>query len=148
MEAGARHPRRFPSASVGWWLDDPRREYLRSTVEAIGRIAKLFRTELREVEKLRAELPQGRTKKTKKFLRLRRRLARARFEIAKEIKHLNLTEIARLSLIESIGLVYREVRGIERETERLNERLARKRTKPEEEKELKRQIAAAKRRLS
>ncbi len=128
-------------------LDDRADEYLRSTVEAIGRIAKLFRTELREVEKLRAELPQGRTKKTKKFLRLRRRLARARFEIAKEIKHLNLTEIARISLIESVAVVFREVRGIEREVERLNERLARKRTKPEEEKELKRQIAAARRRL-
>jgi RNA polymerase primary sigma factor len=128
-------------------LDDRAEEYLRSTVEAIHRIEKLFKAELREVAKLRAEPASARAKKTKKFLRLRRRLAAARLVIAREIKHLNLTEATRQRLIDSIASVYREVRSIEREIEKLNERLNRKRLKPEDEKEIKRQIAAARRRL-
>src|SRR5919107_4313345 len=128
-------------------LDDRAEEYLRSTVEAIHRIEKLFKGELREVEKLRAEPASARSKKTKKFLRLRRRLASARLVIAREIKHLNLTEATRQRLIDSIATAYREVRSIEREIEKQNDRLNRKRLKPEDEKEIKRQIAAAKRRL-
>ncbi|MFL6227294.1 MAG: RNA polymerase sigma factor RpoD [Pyrinomonadaceae bacterium] len=127
--------------------EDRGEEYMRSTLEDIGRIDKLFRQGLKDAEKMREAAKESRGKATKKLLRLRRKVARARLDTAREIKHLNLTEGARHRLIASIASAHKEVRTIEREIERCNERLARKRIKPEEEKELKRQVAAAKRRL-
>jgi RNA polymerase primary sigma factor len=127
--------------------DDRAEEYLRSTLEAVERIEKRFKAEIKEAEKLRDEQQAARGKRTKKYLRLRRRLARARLDIAKEIKSLNLTEVTRERLSARISAVYREVRAAEREIERLNEKLGRKRVKEEEAKEFKRQIAAAKRKI-
>jgi RNA polymerase primary sigma factor len=127
--------------------EDRGEEYMRSTLEDIARIDKLFRQGLKDAEKMREASKESRGKATKKLLRMRRKVARARLEIAREIKHLNLTEGARHRLITAIAAAHKEVRGIEREIERATERLARKRIKPDEEKELKRQVAAAKRRL-
>jgi RNA polymerase primary sigma factor len=74
-------------------------------------------------------------------------VARARLEIAREIKHLNLTEDVRQRLIDSISVVAKEIRTVEREIERLNDKLARKRIKPDDEKEWKKQLSAARRHL-
>jgi len=121
-------------------------EYLQWTLEGIENIRKLFKQGLKEWEKLRAEQKVSRGKKTKKLLRLRRKVARIRLEIAQEIKQLNLTEKAKQRLIEAIRRV-NEVRAAEQEIETFTEKLNKKRLKPEEEKEYKRHISAAKRRL-
>jgi RNA polymerase primary sigma factor len=128
-------------------LDDRGEEYLRSTLEHITRIEKIFQQGLKEAEKMRDAEKESRGKATKKVMRLHRKVARARLEIAREIKHLNLTEGARHRLIDSIAAAHKELRSIEREIDRLTERLARKRVKSEDAKEWKRQINVAKRRL-
>jgi RNA polymerase primary sigma factor len=122
-------------------------EYLRLTLEGIQRIRALSRQGQKEWEKVRAEQKVTRGKKSKKLLRLKRKAVRARFDIAREIKELNLKEDTRQRLIGSIGAVYKEVRALEREIDKLTEKLNRKRIKPEDEKEFKRQVTVAKRRL-
>ncbi len=122
-------------------------EYLRLTMEGLQRIRTLSRQGQKEWEKLRAEQKVTRGKKSKKFLRLKRRAVRTRLDIARAIKELNLKEDTRQRLIHSIGVVHKEVRALERETEKLTEKLGRKRIKPEDEKEFKRQIGVARRRL-
>ena len=128
-------------------LEDRGEEYLRSTLEDIARIDKLFKQGIKDVERLHAAEKESRRKPTKKLLRLRRKVAHARLDIAREIKHLNLTEVARARLIESVAAVHKQLRAYEREIERLNEKLARKRIKPEDEKEWKRQLASARRHI-
>ena len=127
--------------------EDRGEEYLRLTVEGIGRIRKLYHAGLKEAVKLYAEQKLTRNKKTKKLLRLRAKVARARLEIAREYKALNLTEDAKERLILSITTVHKEIRSAEREIERLTEKLGRKKIKPEDEREWKRRITADRRRL-
>ncbi|HVG38005.1 MAG TPA: sigma-70 family RNA polymerase sigma factor, partial [Pyrinomonadaceae bacterium] len=127
--------------------EDKADEYLQWTIEGIENIRRIFRAGLKEWEKLRAEQKLMRGKKSKKLLRLRRKVARTRLEIADEIKRLNLTERARGRLINSIRVLQRAVRESEREIDSFTERLNRRRIKPEDERECKRRIAAAKRRL-
>jgi RNA polymerase primary sigma factor len=127
--------------------EDKADEYLKWTIEGIENIRKLYRAGLKEWEKLRAEQKVMRGKKSKKLLRLKRKVARTRLEIAQEIGRLNLTERARQRLINSIRSVQKEVRTSEREIENFTEKLNKKRIKPEDEKEYKRRVAAAKKRL-
>src|SRR4051794_5999964 len=75
--------------------EDKADEYLSWTVEGIQNIRKLFKAALKEWEKLRAEQKLTRGKKSKKLLKLKRKVARLRLEIAQEIGRLNLTERAR-----------------------------------------------------
>ncbi|HEV7860971.1 MAG TPA: RNA polymerase sigma factor RpoD [Pyrinomonadaceae bacterium] len=127
--------------------EDKADEYLKWTIEGIENIRKLYRAGLKEWEKLRAEQKVMRGKKSKKLLRLKRKVARTRLEIAQEIGRLNLTERARQRLINSIRGVQKEVRTAEREVENFTERLNKKRIKPEDEKEYKRRVAAARKKL-
>jgi RNA polymerase primary sigma factor len=127
--------------------EDKADEYLSWTVEGIQNIRKLYKAGLKEWDKLRAEQKLTRGKKTRKLLRLRRKVARMRLEIAQEIGRLNLTERSRQRLINSIRSVQREVRGSEREIEKYTEKLGRKRIKAEDEKDFKRRIAASKKKL-
>ncbi|HYE64269.1 MAG TPA: RNA polymerase sigma factor RpoD [Pyrinomonadaceae bacterium] len=127
--------------------EDKADEYLTWTIEGIQNIRKLYRAGLKEWEKLRAEQKVTRGKKTKKLLRLRRKVARTRLEIAQEIGRLNLTERARQRLINAIRSVQKEIRAAEREIDSCTEKLNKRRIKPEEEKEYKRRIAAAKKKL-
>jgi RNA polymerase primary sigma factor len=122
-------------------------EYLKWTLEGMEQIRRLYRAGLKEWEKLRAEQKISRGKKSKKLLRLRRKVARTRLEIAQEIGRLNLTERARQRLINSIRHVQKEVRAAEREIDTYTEKLNRRRIKPEEEKEHKRHIALARKKL-
>src|ERR671916_622507 len=78
-------------------------------------IRKSFRGGLKEWERLRAELKLLRGKKSKKLLRLKRKVARMRLEISHEIKQLNLTEKSRQRLIDSIRKIAKEIRVAERE---------------------------------
>ncbi len=127
--------------------EDKAEEYYQWTLEGIGNIRKLFKGGLKDWERLRAEQKLTRGKKSKKLLRLKRKVARTRLEIANEIKLLNMTERARQRLINAIRSVALDVRSAERDIERYTEKLGRKRLKPEDEREYKRQIASAKKRL-
>jgi RNA polymerase primary sigma factor len=127
--------------------EDKADEYLKWTVEGVQNIRKLYKLGLKEWEKLRAEQKITRGKKSKKLLRLKRKVARARLEIAQEIGRLNLTERARQRLINSIRAIHKEIRAAEREIDSLTEKLGRRRIKAEDEKEYKRRISAAKKQL-
>ena len=129
-------------------VEDKADEYLQWTLEGIRNIGKHYRDGLKEFDKLRKEQQAARGKSaSKKVVRLRRKLARTRVEIAQEIKDLNLKEDARQRLIDAIARVHREIRSAERDIKKFGEKLENKRIKPETEKELKRQLSAAKRRL-
>jgi len=127
--------------------EDKADEYRSWTVEGIENIKKVFKNGLKEWAKLRAEQKITRGKKTKKLLRLRRKVARLRLEIAQEIGRLNLTERARQRLINAIRSVQKEVRSSEREIESYTEKLNKKRIKAEDQKEFKKRISAARKRL-
>jgi len=126
---------------------DKAEEYKTWTVEGIQNIRKLFKQGLKEWEKLREEQQATRGKKSKKLLRRRRKVARLRLEIAQEIGRLNITERARQRLINSIRSVQKEVRDAEREIDSLTEKLNRKRIKADDQKEFKRRVSAARKRL-
>jgi RNA polymerase primary sigma factor len=126
---------------------DKAEEYKSWTVEGIQNIRKLFKQGLKEWDKLRAEHKATRGKKSKKLTRMRRKVARLRLEIAQEIGRLNITERARQRLINAIRAVQKEVRDAEREIDSFTEKLNRKRIKPDDQKEYKRRISAAKKRL-
>ncbi|MBC7933061.1 MAG: sigma-70 family RNA polymerase sigma factor, partial [Rubrivivax sp.] len=127
--------------------EDKADEYLRWTLEGIENVRKIFRGGLKEWEKLRAEQKLLRGKKSKKQMRLRRKVALMRLEIAHEMKLLNLTERARQRLISAIRKIAKEIRVAENEVTGYTEKLGRKRIRPDEEKEFKRHISSAKRRL-
>jgi RNA polymerase primary sigma factor len=127
--------------------EDKADEYLQWTLEGMVNIGKHYREGLKEWEKLAVEQKVTRGKASKKLLRLRRKVARTRLEISQEIKNLNLKETARQRLINAIAAAHKEVRDAEREIKKLGDKLEQKRLKPEAEKEFKRQLAAAKRRL-
>jgi RNA polymerase primary sigma factor len=127
--------------------EDKTDEYLRWTLEGIQNVQKYFQAGLKEWEKLRAEQQLARGKRNKKILRMRRKLARLRLDIAQEIRQLKLKESARQRLIDAISAAHKEVRSAERDIEKYTEKLNHKRIKPELEKEYKRQLNAAKRRL-
>ena len=127
--------------------EDKADEYRSWTIEGIQNIRKLFKQGLKEWEKLRAEQKITRGKKTKKLMRLRRKVARIRLEIAQEIGRLNLTERSRQRLINAIRAVQHEVRAAEREIDSFTEKLNKKRIKPDDQKEYKRRVSAAKKRL-
>src|SRR5256714_3430481 len=127
--------------------EDKADEYLRWTLEGVENIRKICKTGLKEWDKLRAEQKLLRGKRSKKLLRLRRKVARMRLEIAQEMKQLNLTEYARQRLINAIRKVAKEIRVAENEITSYTDKLNKKRIRPDEEKEYKRHISNARRRL-
>lgn len=127
--------------------EDRSEEYLQWTIEGLNNIRNLYKRGLKEFERFAEEVKISRGKRSKKLLRYRRKLARTRLEIAQEIRGLHLKEAARQRLIGAIGVVHKEVRALEREIESANEKLKRKGTKPDKQKEYRKQIAAAKKRL-
>ncbi|HJZ81584.1 MAG TPA: RNA polymerase sigma factor RpoD [Pyrinomonadaceae bacterium] len=127
--------------------EDKAEEYREWTIEGIENINKLFKNALKEWAKLRAETKLTRGKKTKKLLRLRRKVARLRLEIADEIGRLNLTERSRQRLINAIRNVQKEVRSAERELSTYTERLTKKRLKVDDQKLYKKHVSTAKKRL-
>ena len=127
--------------------EDKAPEYLQWTIEGIQNVRKLYRRALKELGVLRAEQKRSRAKRSPKLLKLKRKLAITRLEIAQEIRGLRLKEEIRLRLIRAIETVHAEVRLYERQIENHTERLGAKRIKAQEAEQLKRSIAAAKRRL-
>jgi RNA polymerase primary sigma factor len=127
--------------------EDKADEYRSWTIEGIQNIRRLYKQGLKEWEKLRAEQKITRDKKSRKLMRLRRKVARVRLEIAQEIGRLNLTERARQRLINAIRAVQKEVREAEREIDTFTDKLKKKRIRPGDQKEYKRRISAAKKKL-
>jgi RNA polymerase primary sigma factor len=122
-------------------------EYLRRTLEVVESLRKLTKQAVKHWEDLQTEQKAHRGKRTKKLFRLKRKVAGERLEIARNFAQLHLSEKARQRLIDAIAARFKEVRTHEREMERLHEKLEKKRLKPEDQKELKRQLTACKRRL-
>jgi RNA polymerase primary sigma factor len=127
--------------------EDKAEEYRSWTIEGIQNICKHCKVGLKELEKLKAEQKITHGKKSKRLTRLKRRVARIRLEIAQEIGRLNLTERARQRLINAIRAVQKSVREAEREIDNANEKLSRKRNKPEEQRDLRRRILLARKKL-
>src|SRR5215204_2731626 len=127
--------------------EDKADEYRSWTIEGIQNIEKLCTVGLKELEKLKLEEKECHGKKSKKLAKLKRRVARIRLEIAQEIGRLNLTERARQRLINAVRAVQKSVREPEREIDSANEKLSRKRINPEEQRDLKRRILMAKKKL-
>ena len=127
--------------------EDRSEEYLQWTIEGLQNIRQLYKRGLKEFEKFADELKVSRGKRSKKLLRYRRKLARTRLEIAQEIRSLHLKEAARQRLIAAIGAVHKEVRVLEREIEAYSEKLKRKGLKVDKQKEFRKHVAAAKKRL-
>ena len=126
--------------------EDKADEYREWTIEGIENIRRIYKIALKWA-KLRTEQKVTRGKKTKKLLRLRRRVARLRIEIAGEISRLNITERSRQRLINSIRNVQKEVRSAEREVSTYTERLTRKRLKADDIKAYKKHVSTGKKRL-
>jgi RNA polymerase primary sigma factor len=127
--------------------EDKAEEYRTWTIEGIQNIDKGCTVGLKELEKLKLEQKVTHGKKGKRLTRLKRRVGRIRLEIAQEIGRLNLTERARQRLINAIRAVQKSVREAEREIDSANEKLSRKRIKPEEQRDLRRRILLARKKL-
>src|SRR5690349_1581417 len=127
--------------------EDKADEYRTWTIEGIQNIEKNCKVGLKELEKHRLEQKECHGKKSKKDAKLKRRVARIRLEIAQEIGRLNLTERARQRLINAIRAVQKSVREAEREIESANDKLNRKRIKPEEQRDFKHRISLARKKL-
>jgi RNA polymerase primary sigma factor len=127
--------------------EDKADEYREWTIEGIENIRRLFKNVLKEWVKLRSEQKITRGKKTKKLLRLRRKVARLRIEIADEIGRLNMTERSRQRLINAIRNVQKEVRSAEREVDTYTDRLSKKRLKADDMKAYKKHVSNGKKRL-
>jgi RNA polymerase primary sigma factor len=127
--------------------EDKADEYREWTIEGIENIRRLFKNALKEWVKLRTEQKVTRGKKTKKLLRLRRKVARLRIEIADEIGRLNMTERSRQRLINSIRNVQKEVRSAEREVDTYSDRLTKKRLRADDIKAYKKHVSNGKKRL-
>src|SRR5437868_6771135 len=72
--------------------EDKGPEYLQWTLEGIQNIRKHYRRALKELGQLRDEQKRARAKQSKKLLRLKRKLAGTRLEIARESLELRLKE--------------------------------------------------------
>jgi len=128
--------------------EDKAEEYLVWTIEGIDRIRRAYKQILKEVEKLREEQKLTKGKPSKKLTKLKGKVGRLRVEISQEIKNLSLTEKTKHRLINGIRKIQQEITGAEREINRYNEKLnAKKKPKPEEERDYKRHISNAKKRI-
>ncbi|HEY2867172.1 MAG TPA: RNA polymerase sigma factor RpoD [Pyrinomonadaceae bacterium] len=116
--------------------EDKAEEYMRWTLEGIATISQHYKEALKSWRTLLKEQEKTKGKKTKRLMRLKRLTARARLEIAQEIKNLNLTEHSNQILIASIRKVVEEIKKHENILKRAQGRLDKKPSDPNEKKEL------------
>jgi RNA polymerase primary sigma factor len=111
--------------------EDKAEDRLRLTLEGLKRVRAIYRRGLVEWRKLQEEnaLPRGR--KSKKSLRLKRRIARARMDVAAEVSRLRLRDETWRRLVNTIGAVADEIRVLEREIARQEEKQEKFGAKPE-----------------
>ena len=127
--------------------EDRTAEYRQRALSSIQLISKLYRRGIKESAQLRAEHRLNRGKKSKKLLRLKRKLARTRLDVTLEIEALGLKESARQRLVAAIGAAQKEVRALELRIDNYSEKLGGKRIKDHEKKEFSRQIRETRRQL-
>ena len=127
--------------------EDRAEEHLRRTVASIQNIRKVYQRGLRESEEFALERKVNRGRSSKKLRRLKRKLARTRLEVAREVGGIELKDVVRQRLVAAIGAVYKEIRVFELQIENHTEKLGSKRTGAHEKKELSQQIRKASRRL-
>jgi RNA polymerase primary sigma factor len=127
--------------------EDRRAEYLQRALASIQLIGEIYRRGIKESEQLRTEHKLNRGRKSKKLLRLKRKLARTRIEVAREIQGLGLKERARERPVAAVGAVSKETRALELQVQNWTERLSGKRIREREKKELTRRIRGARHRL-
>ncbi|NNE97497.1 MAG: RNA polymerase sigma factor RpoD [Pyrinomonadaceae bacterium] len=108
--------------------EDKAEEYRRWTLEGMDHITGVFKKTLKTHDQFQNEKKKKTKSKkpTKKFLRLKYRLARQRLEIAHEIKRLDLTEYARQRLVGAISKVNSEIRMSERKIKKAEAEIKRK----------------------
>ncbi len=106
--------------------EDKAEEYMRWTLEGIESIRGHYTTALKLWNSYIKEIEKAAGKKSKKVLRLKRQTARARLEIAHEIKGLNLTERSRQVLIAAIRKTVEEIRKQERLIAKTKEKVDKK----------------------
>ncbi len=127
--------------------EDRAAEYLHRTIAGIQIIGKLYQRGLKESAQLRVEHKLNRGKKSRKLLRLKRKLARTRLDVAREIAGLGLKETARQRLVEAVGAAQKEARALELQVQNLTDKLNGKRIREQERKELARHLREARGRL-
>jgi RNA polymerase primary sigma factor len=125
-------------------LEDRTEERLRLTLEGIRRVRAHCRRGLGEWRKLQDERALLLGHKSKKPLRIKRRIARARLDLAAEVSRLQLRDETWRRLVNTISAVAGEVRALEREIARQEEKLG---AKPEAVTEVKLRLRAARKRL-
>jgi RNA polymerase primary sigma factor len=122
--------------------EDKADEYLKWTIEGIENVERLYHEALKTLAALREEQEKSKGKPSKKLLALKRQTARCRLEISAEIKDLNLTERAKQRLIAAIRKVSNEIKKLEKDIQKAEDRLEAK-PSPEEKKTLTQKIAEA-----
>ncbi len=127
--------------------EDKASDYLQRTIASIQSIGKLYRRGLKESEQLVAEHKLNRGRRSKKLMRLKRKLARTRLRVASEIGGLGLREPARQRLVDAVTAVQKETRAVELRITNFTEKLAGKRIKETDKKEFTRHVREARRRL-
>jgi RNA polymerase primary sigma factor len=137
----------FPGQSESEGREESAEEYLRLTLEGIGRVSKLYRRGLREWQRLKDERTLRRGKRSNRQMNLKRRVARTRLEMADEIARLHLREDAWRRLIEAISAVAGEIRALEREIAQIERKEKRVSAKQGIEDESRQRLRRARRRL-
>ncbi|MDX6447093.1 MAG: polymerase primary sigma factor [Blastocatellia bacterium] len=127
--------------------EDRAAEYLQRTIASIQSIGKLYQRGLKESDQLRVEHKLNRGRKSKKLLRLKRKLARTRLEVAREIGVLSLKEPARQRLVDAVAGVQKETRSLELQIQNWTEKLGGKRIKLQDKKDFTLHIREARSRL-
>jgi RNA polymerase primary sigma factor len=127
--------------------EDRSEEYARIVTDALVRIRALYTKALGDEDKLASERQKTTKTKSKQALKLRYKLARTRIEIAREITDLSLTHSVRQRLIDSIDVVYKEIRALEQEIHAVEAKVGSKGIKPDKKKEYTRRLNAARRAL-
>ncbi len=117
-------------------------EYHQYTLETIGEIGKAFKKTNNLYEKLLAE-----PKRSPKLNRMKRKLARQRVELSQLVRLLEFTPHIQERLASAMRAARDEVVAIEKEIEKLQRSLERKRS-AEEQKEIEKRLRAAKRQLA
>jgi RNA polymerase primary sigma factor len=127
--------------------EDRAEEHLQRIVASFQDISKLYLRGLKEFEQLQAERKLNRGRSSKKLRRLKRKLARTRLVLAREIDGLGLKEIARQRLVAAITAVFKETHGLGLQLKSQTEKLEGKRVTAQLKKELGKQIREVRRRL-
>ena len=127
--------------------EDRGEEHLLRIVAGLQNIRKLYLRGVKQYEQLQAERKLRRGRGSKKLRRLKRKLARTRLDLAREINALGLKEITRQRLVAAITAVFKETHALGFQLKSYSEKLESKRTKAQVKKELSRQIRETRRRL-